>query len=449
MSVQPAVLVDRDPPRESAWVREGNLIVLLIALYPVWWALGLGSWIIQLIAIPMAVSLIRRRRTLVPVAFGWWMLFLLWVGGSLLLLGVNPAGVVADPASSRLLVAFFRVSQYAALTVILLYAINSRGRKNQAEHLSWLLGLLFVYTVAGGLLGVMWPTFSFTSPVELLLPDGLRSNPWIASMVHPSAAQVQDFLGYDLGRPAAPFGYTNMWGANLALLLPWFVASWVVRPTRGRRLLGVLILVAAIIPVVWSVNRGLWIALGLAAVLTVILLARSGKRGALVPLAAGTALVVAAVLVSPLGGLISERLDNPQSNRIREFTTERAIDTIAASPIVGFGSTRDALGSAQSIAVSQTPDCMNCGNTPLGQNGQLWLVLICQGIVGAVLFYGMFVMNLIRYRRPSTRLVGAGWVSVALGMAMTLYYDMMVTPMLMLMLSLGALTLAAREASSS
>jgi len=174
MSVQPAVLVDRDPPRESAWVREGNLIVLLIALYPVWWALGLGSWIIQLIAIPMAVSLIRRRRTLVPVAFGWWMLFLLWVGGSLLLLGVNPAGVVADPASSRLLVAFFRVSQYAALTVILLYAINSRGRKNQAEHLSWLLGLLFVYTVAGGLLGVMWPTFSFTSPVELLLPDGLR-----------------------------------------------------------------------------------------------------------------------------------------------------------------------------------------------------------------------------------------------------------------------------------
>ncbi len=449
MSAQPAALLDRHLSRESTGNRGRNLIFLLIALYPVWWVLGLGSWIIQLIAIPMAVSLIRRRRAVVPLAFGWWLLFLLWVGGSLLLLGVNPAGVVADPASSRLLVAVFRVSQYLALTIILLYVVNDSGRKPRAERLSWLLGLLFVYTVAGGLLGVVWPTFSFTSPVEFLLPDGLRSNPWIASMVHPSAAQVQDFLGYDLGRPAAPFGYTNMWGANLALLLPWFVASWVVRPTGGRRLLGVLVLVAAVIPVVWSVNRGLWIALGLAAALTVIQLARSGMHGALVPLAAAGALVVATVLMSPLGALISERLDNPQSNRIREFTTERAIDTIAASPIVGFGSTRDALGSAQSIAVSQSPDCMNCGNTPLGQNGQLWLVLICQGIAGAALFYGMFLTNLIRYRRPSTLLVGAGWVSVALGMVMTLYYDMMVTPMLMLILSLAALTLAARESSSS
>ena len=84
------------------------------------------------------------------------------------------------------------------------------------------------------------------------------------SLVHPAAAQLMDVLGHPSPRPAAPWGYTNTWGNNFCLLVVWFVvAAFGFREANRRnRLLATALLVASIAPVVYSLNRGLWIGLG-------------------------------------------------------------------------------------------------------------------------------------------------------------------------------------------
>src|SRR5581483_3267658 len=127
-----------------------------------------------------------------------------------------------------------------------------------------LLAWLFVVTVAGGLLGVVAGRFQFSSPVELLLPNHLRSNAFVQSLVHPAAAQLMDVLGHESPRPAAPWGYTNTWGNDFCLLVGWFVVAAFSRSgsaggsARIRRVLAAGVLAVAVVPVVYSLNRGLW-----------------------------------------------------------------------------------------------------------------------------------------------------------------------------------------------
>src|SRR5947199_224934 len=61
----------------------GWLFYALFAGFPVWWALGLGSFIWPIMAVPMALWLLARRRDLVvPRGFGLWVLFLVLVVAS-------------------------------------------------------------------------------------------------------------------------------------------------------------------------------------------------------------------------------------------------------------------------------------------------------------------------------------------------------------------------------
>src|SRR5205085_115094 len=201
-------------------------LTAILLLYPMWWALGLGVLIFPIAAVPMAVVLWRRRRTVaVPPGFVLWVLFLAVVVVSVGALGEDPAGTVPGSAASRLVPAAFRLVEYAAVTVLLLYAGNLTEAELPQRRLVRLLGWLFVVTVAGGLLGVVAGRFQFSSPVELLLPNHLRSNAFVQSLVHPVAAQMMDVLGHASPRPAAPWGYTNTWGNDFCLLVGWFVVA--------------------------------------------------------------------------------------------------------------------------------------------------------------------------------------------------------------------------------
>jgi hypothetical protein len=267
-------------------------------------------------------------------------------------------------------------------------------------------------------------------------------------MVHPSAAQIQDFLGFESGRPAAPFGYTNKWGANLALLVPFFLAAWVLLDRRPlRRVAGLALLAVAVVPILYSMNRGLWLALIFMAMLVVGRAFLQGRRAATAVAIAGVVSVAALLVASPLGTIVQDRLQHQHSNAIREFSTGKALQTSAYSPVIGFGTTRRVEGSARSIGVGRTADCANCGNTPLGQNGHVFLVLISHGYVGVLLFYGMFVQGLLRWWRRDDVLGLAGLLSLAAGLLMSFYYDMLVTPLLIWMLGFAVLCLSERRSA--
>jgi hypothetical protein len=418
--------------------RAGWPLTVMLVLYPLWWALGMGTLIVFLLAVPMAVHLRRRGSVQVPPAFGMWLLFLVWVVASAALIGLNPPGTVSGLVLDRAVSVAFNLAGYLSVTIVLLYVGNLSEREYPRERVVRHLALLFVVTVAGGLLGTFAPTFGFTSLVEYVLPHSVAQNTFVQSIVHPAAAQVQQVLGYTSGRPAAPFGYTNTWGYVLNLLIGWFALCW-LRRGGPWRIGGVLILVVSLIPIVQSLNRGLWIGLAATVLFVVFWLARSGHLGALVGLLVCLALTLGILVASPLTGVIQDRLSHQKSNGIRAFTTVNTLQVVEHSPVLGFGSTRRAMGSSNSITVGRSAKCTNCGNPVLGSNGQLWLVLIAHGVGGALLYLGYFLRTMWAFRRDRSALAGAAMLAIALPFLYMFVYNAVVIPLLITFLSIGLL----------
>jgi hypothetical protein len=421
-------------------------MIWLLAGYPVWWALGLGVLIFPILAVPMGLTLLRRRANLrVPAELVLWLLFLLTTVVGVVALGVDPTGTVPGSVAGRLPGVGFRLVEYVSLTVLLLYTVNLTGRELPQRRLVALLGWLFVITVAGGLLGTVAGGFQFSSPVELLLPAHVRANSFVQSLVHPSAAQVMQVLGYDSARPAAPWGYTNTWGNNFALLLGWFLVAavaWRGRTrsgTRMRRLACAAVLVVGIVPVIVSLNRGLWIDLALAGGYVALRLARLGRLWVLGTAAAAVALVGILVVATPLSTVVQGRLQNGKSDNVRMFVTERALDGMWISPVIGLGSTRNTQGSDQSIAVGDTADCDRCGGHTIGGNGQLWQLLYAQGLVGTACYIGFFLVVLWRRRADSSGIGMAGSTAIVVSLASMFYYNSLVTPLAFTFLSCALL----------
>lgn len=364
---------------------------------PLWWLLGVWQLMFLVMAIPMAIYLLRLRNISTPRGFWIWLLWLGWVLTGLLVLQVDAPGTVPGASYSRYLTFGFRFSWYIAATIVALYVLNTRQHLS-AERISRYVAWFFVILIGGGLLGSLAPTLSLPSVLELLLPGGLAQQQFVQEIVHIQVAQVQDFLGDPQARPSAPFPYTNAWGLATAVSLPFFIVSWWRRgPTWRMAMTGILLV--ALYVIVSSVNRGMWIAI---LAMVVFVVARSivlGRVRMLLVAVASTIVAVGLLLYSPLGDLVQARLDNPHSDQGRANLGLRAIESTAiGSPVVGFGTTRDVAGNFSSIAGGATVDCPKCEPPPLGTHGQLWLVTFGAGFVGAVLFLsfliGQFVRNL-------------------------------------------------------
>lgn len=418
--------------------REWPLTALLV-LYPLWWALGLGTLIVFFLPVPMTVALIRRRPVKVPPAFGLWLCFLLTMLLSKVMLGYNPPGVVPEPASHWIAPVLYTMAGYLAVTIMFLYVGNLSEEEYPRQRLIRQLGILFVVVVCGGWLGILAPTFQFRSPVEMLLPAHIAQNAFVQSLVHPTASQIQDVLGFQSPRPAAPFGYTNIWGDCLALLLGWFVISWLLKASWPRRMAGLLVLALAVVPIIYSLNRGLWVGLGLAIVFVGLRLVARGNVTAVAVLIV-TVIAAAAVLAfSPLTTVIAERIAHPHSNSIRSFTVEKTVEATNHSPVIGLGITRAALGSSNSIAVGKSSSCPLCGNQTLGSTGQFWAVLISQGYVGALLYLGFFLRSMWIYRRDRSPIGDAGLLAIFLSLWFSLVYNALVMPLVLTFLSVALL----------
>jgi len=411
-----------------------------VAAYPLWWALGVAHVVLPMLAVPVAVYLWRHQRSTgkplrVPPGFGLWLFFLLTVAVSAVALDETAPGTLPPEGNGRYFAYALRLLHYVALTLFMLYVGNTTERTVSRATVTRAIAVLAVGVVALGLLALVMPNFAFTTPYSLVMPSWLGGG----GAADASLAQVQDIVSVAGARPSAPFAFTNTWGEVASLTLVWLVVGWIVAGRGLRRSLGALVVAAAIVPVVLSVNRGVWIAVLLAAGYVAVRFAVRGRAGALLALACVAAIVGALMLATPLRAVITERVGNPHSDEVRAWLSDLSWHAAVSSPVLGYGTTRDTVGSHQSIAIGHSPECAQCGNRVVGSTGHLWLLLISQGLLGTALYVSFFVRSLWAYRHDHSAIGVAGTLVILMSLFYLGVYSALNMPLLIVLLSVGLL----------
>jgi polysaccharide biosynthesis protein PslJ len=363
-------------------------LAALFVGFPLWWVLGLSAVIWSVLAVPMLVALIWRHRTKAPAPIMVWFVFLVWV----LMSGLQLE------SGTKLITFTYRLSLYAAAGVLFLYVYNlPRGGRADLKVLR-ILTIFWMIVVVGGYVGILGGAHTFTAAIEYVLPHSLRHQPFVQELVQPALAQVENFLGVAVPRPSAPFPYTNNWGGNIAVLSPVAFAALGAagRGLRRKAIIGFLI--ASLVPMVVSLNRGMFLSLGVGLLYVAIRLAIRGRVTALLSLLGLLALCAILVAVTPLGHLVTENLTSTHghSNTTRLSVTQQAIDGANQSPIFGYGEPQAVTGQG--------------GTPPIGTQGQLWMVLYSNGYIATALFLGFFLAVLWQTRRA--RGTGGLWLHV-------------------------------------
>ena len=426
--------------RDPAWP-----IVALLVGWPLWWSLGVGDYLPIVLAFPIIRRMyywrVNRERTIrLPPGFKIWSLFLIVTLFSVSAISLTAPDSVVSPTGSRMISWALRTGVYYAVTVLLIYAGNLTEEELPRRRLAYLLGLVGIYTAAGGVFAVLDPRFQFTSPLAHVLPNSLqKGNGLLAMMLHPGFSQVQNILGYAVGRPRAPFDYTNMWGNCLAILLPWLIVAWWSYGNRKERRNLLIVMGIALVPVVYSLDRGLWVGLGVSILYVALRFAARGRLALLAGLCGVLALIAVVVVASPLQSLISQRLSHGSSNAVRSSLSGLAVDVALSSPVIGYGDTRHELGSTHSIVVGKTAKCHACGSRDIGGNGQLWQLLITGGFLGAALYCSFFLYGIWRYWRDPTPYGLVGVLVLILGFPFMLVYIAVGPPLAFTMLAYALL----------
>ncbi len=370
--------LSRAGPGDS-WLRlpvTWPLVVLFVA-FPIWWVLGLSAFIWSVMAVPMLVALIWRQRTRAPVAFVAWFAFTSWV----LMSGLQLE------SGTKILTFVYRLTLYAGAGVLFLYVYNLPRSGRLDVKVLRILTVFWMIVIIGGYIGILGGSHTFTTAIEYLLPNHLRNQPFVQELVQPVFAEVQHFLGYPVPRPAAPFPYTNNWGGNVAVLTPVALAALAAtRPGLRRRVI-VGFLVASVVPMVVSLNRGMFLSLAVGLVYVAIRLALRGRVTALVSLLGLIAVLALLVAVTPLGHLlvVSASSTHGHSNTTRVSVSQQAFEGANQSPIFGHGEPQPVSGQ---------------GLTPaIGTQGQLWMTLYSNGYIATALFIGFFLAVLWQTRR--------------------------------------------------
>jgi hypothetical protein len=426
------------PRAEPRFLKPGWPLVMLYAFFPLWWALGLAQLIFFASAAAMAVALYRRRATLVvPRFFTVWVLFLLWMLAGVFVLPAIAPGTAAGVTIGRYVGFTVWSAWYFAVTIAAIYVLNT-AREIPTQRVVRLLAWMFVVTTGFGVLAVVVPMLEFKSAIELILPRGLASSQYIRTLVHPSLSSTSDFLGYVQPRPTAPFPYSNAWGNNLALYLPFFVLGWFGRDAGWRRKVAPLVLLAAVFPITFSLNRGLWGALTVAAVYSSVRLAVNGRTRGLQILVATLTIGGLLFVSSPLYDTIKLRLETPHSNDRRGATASTVVKTAyEGSPIVGFGMTRKMQGSFSSLAGGETAQCHQCAAPPLGTQGYMWRLVLTTGFGGMVLCLLFLALQFLRRARGAIPLeVACCTVLIVAGMCFFVY-DSLGSAMFTVFLAIG------------
>lgn len=347
--------------------------------YPLWWILGLGELAWTIAGVVMGLYILQTGRWRVPKGFGIVLAFMLWVGLS----------VIAIDTLGRILGFSFRYAQYAAIAIAFVYVYNATV-KLPLDRILGYLTVFWVWVVAGGYLGLMFPTAVIRTPLAWVLPGGLLSNDLVQQMAVRRLTQFNpDSWAFIDPRPSAPFLYTNNWGNAFSLLLP-LVLLYIVRLAPGwRRRLLILALPTSMVPAFLTLNRGMFLGLAVVAVFVAIRFVLLGRVKALLWLMAVGALAAVMTQVLPVFDRLDNRLENSGTNESRTAVYEETISRTMGSPLFGFGSPRPAENVSSVLP-------------PAGTQGQVWMVMFSHGFVGVALFFAVLVWMALRALRLRT-----------------------------------------------
>jgi polysaccharide biosynthesis protein PslJ len=411
------------PAGRRVGLPDGWPLLGLLVLFPLWWVLGLSAVIWVLAAIPMLAWLLAHQGLRAPKGLGLWIAFLFWMLLS---------STQLDEA--RRWYAFsYRALLYLSMTVMFLYVYNLPRAAMPARKAVLALTVFWAVVIGFGFLALAIPNLRLATPAAQLLPAGIAANPFVQDLFTARLAQVQDFVGYALPRPAAPFTYTNEWGGAVGLLTPMALAGLGMLRSYLLRNVVRLLLVASLVPIVISSNRGLWVGLGIGLVYAALRVALRGNARALLAIVGFLGVVAAAVTLTPLERYVNDRLANPHSNERRESLGAQAVQGSLESPVFGHGGPRPS---------QETP------NAPeIGTHGHVYLVLFSQGIPGLAFFFGWWLWALLVSSRGTTGPPLWAHVLLVVGALEFFYYDMMPTQ-LHLMMVVAALAWREREAAA-
>jgi hypothetical protein len=396
----------------------GWQLYLFIGLYPLLWILGLAYFVWPVLALGFVLSLCVRRRVRVAPGFGLWVLFLFWM----------LASALEIPVGQRYALFSWRALIYLTAGAIFLWVYNRSEDELPDDSVAGALSLLWAVVILGGALGVALPKLSWHSIAQNILPHSITSNGMVYAYTHPALAQIMFAgFGHPVGRPSAFFGYTNQWAAAVGVLTPFALLTALRSPRRWVRTAIWALVGLSVLPIVVSLNRGLWVALAIAAVYVALRLAFAGRGKVLL---AGVLVVIAlgaVVSVTPLANTFNARASMGQAgDGVRATVYQEAISGVASSPLFGYGAPRASTSAST-------------GNTHVGTQGQFWLVLFSHGVPGMIFYLGFFAFTCLHAlrRRGSEELAWNAVMVISFVemmvydfMPMTLYVVMMAAALL-------------------
>jgi hypothetical protein len=370
-----------------------------LVTYPLWWLSGLGELALVPFAACAVVLLKRQTSVRVPRGIGAWLVMLLWVTASLVQLDTG----------GRLVGAGYRLVLYAAITVFIVYIYNAWSPRN-VQAICGACAIFLAYMTLGAVAGLFFPLFELTTPLTFVLPDSLLSNDLVKEMAvrrltnyDPTAYNAENMSP----RPSAPFLYTNGWGNSYSLVLPLVLLYVSQTKDRTKAALVILLLVASVVPAALTLNRGMFLGLGVGAAYFLARAAANGRWGWLIGATVLLALGAVLVIVLPIQERLQARDATSGSTATRLMLYQEAWERTLQSPVVGYGAPRPSL---------------HLGAPSVGTQGQFWATLFSHGFfAAAALMAWLAVVAIVSLRRSDALHLATGAVGV-MAVVEVLYY---------------------------
>ncbi|HEX8628911.1 MAG TPA: O-antigen ligase family protein [Catenuloplanes sp.] len=388
-----------DPPATGRAVLPVWPLVLLFALMPLWWALGALHLGWPLFGLVLAALLLVRGGIAWPAGTACW----------LVLLGLVTVSATRIDRLTGVLTFGLRLGYLFTALTVLLYVYNLARDRAPWSRIFRPLCLFWLAMVALGWLGVLAPTFSAASPVQLLMPPGVAGERFIVDLTHLDATEFNPQSRSPIYRPAAPYPYTNNWGTAYSLLVPCVVA-YLTSVRRGPlRAVLLVSLPLSVVPAFLTLNRGMFIGLGVGLGYLAARAIARGRPRLLVPVMALVGVGWLISLVIPVGRLITARITNTDATYDRLDLYAQTAAEVLRSPLLGYG-------------VPTIVDTTHAAE-PLGTQGMVWQLVYSHGIPALLCFY---LLLLVVARRLAAAVSPTGqWLGTVpvIALAVTPFYS--------------------------